>query len=68
MTEQINELAEAIAEGMRAHEIEKHFHNVVQVMIQEMSKEDVDAAKYKALDILNREELIGAEMTNTTLH
>jgi len=67
MTEQINELAEAIAEGMRAHEIEKHFHNVVQIMIHDMNEKDVDIAKQKALDILNNDGMIN-DISNTTLH
>jgi hypothetical protein len=67
MTEQINQLAEAIAEGMRASEIEKHFHNVVQLMIYDMDEKDVKIAKQKALDILNNDGMIN-DYSNTTLH
>jgi hypothetical protein len=67
MKDQIYELAEAIAEGMRAHEIEKHFHNVVQIMIHDMNEKDVNIAKQKALDILNNDGMIN-DISNTTLH
>lgn len=68
MSEQIEQLAEAIADGMRASEAEKHFLAIVNNMVSEMKKEDVEKAKFRALDILNSQELQMAEMTSASIH
>ena len=53
--EQIEELANAIVEGMAAREVEQYCKGLVHDMMKDMSQADINEAEKIALETLNAE-------------